>query len=82
MSPNTVPDCVIGLVGDIAAKPYLKNYEGLNMSLGPACPITKRAAERFISEHRAQLEALGKALYELGIGKEVRRATEHTESSA
>jgi hypothetical protein len=71
MSPNTIPDSVISLVGDIAAKPYLKNYEGLKMSLGATCPITKRAAEVFIKEHKAQLEALGKALHELGIGEEI-----------
>jgi len=71
MLPNSIPDGVLVLIASIADAPYLKNYQNLNTMLGPSCAITKKAAEIFISEHREQLEALGKALYELDIGKEV-----------
>jgi hypothetical protein len=64
--PNDIPESVMALVGQIAEKPHLQNYEKLKQALGPACALTKKAAEIFIYEHTDALRALRKALNELG----------------
>ena len=66
--PNDIPDSIVELVSTLSQKPYLKNYEALKSNFGPACTITKKAAEIFIAEHKAELEAIGRALNGLGIG--------------
>ncbi len=76
MNPNDVPERVIELINVIADNPHLKNYQALKKSFGATCPITKKAAEIFMSEHIKELVALERIIDEFELSQKVHGSTE------